>query len=1020
MQRLRAVWQRCAARLLCCTALLACAPSHAGFTDDPWAARADVAFQQVLAANASLTAFAQTPDGFLWIGTQDGVLRWDGYRPRAYASDSMKEGALPTGLIRTMKVDSRGTLWVALHSGGLARYDPTTDRFERPFSGDRALSHRSALAIAERPDGQLWIGTGMGLDLVDPVHSTVALHADHAHRLGLPDVAVWSVLVDRSGAVWAGTVRGLYRQSGEGRFEPVALPVPAQETVAVTQLLQDADGRVWIGTHGMGAFVSERGDGTGIVSLRQFARQAQDGADRVLCMAEAAPGEVWIGTDGNGIVRIDARARTMRAVRHVERAPRSLAGDSVFALFRDRSGLLWVGSDTFVSYSVPAQHAFVTWWGAAGRADGPGNHDIDTLLAKRNGDLWLARGDGAVDIVRADGIVRLTPDASSPERALAPGRVSALVEMPAGDVYIGTQRGLFHVQADGSRLQRIEVPGRPPSGDVHLLCRQGDRLWLGGRDGLWALLPAEGARMQVQAHMPREQLNGVGQYSWLVDGDILWIGMETGISRVDTRTLEVSTLPAETPQRIAVPSGMATSLLKDPRGRLWAAMYGAGLRVIELDAQQRFRSARRVTTAEGLPHNGANTLALDGAGRMWISTNEGLATVDGDTLHATAYGVADGIGITGYWSNSGGTLPDGRVVFGGQGGLTIVNGKQLQRWDYAAPVVATDIHVGNEKSAAAWPSPQGPAHLLLVPPERRSLLVEFASLDLSASERNRYEYRLQGLHSDWIATSTSRRLATYTNLPPGDYVLQLRGSNRTGAWSPALDIPVRVSAAWYETAWFRFAAALLGVTAAIGVLQGRTLYLKRRQRELEMLVHERSAELEERTLQLEEIRRQLEQLTCFDPLTGLANRRLFNDELRRLLALQQRRGGSFTLMLVTLHRFKSAGESLGQEAGRALLSAASARLKQAMRETDVVAHLDSDEFALLLPDTHDPVDLEEVCRRIDEAMAPPVLHEGRAIVVHARIGVACFPRDGRDAEALYRAADQAMHAARGKVGAIAE
>jgi len=166
---------------------------------------------------------------------------------------------------------------------------------------------------------------------------------------------------------------------------------------------------------------------------------------------------------------------------------------------------------------------------------------------------------------------------------------------------------------------------------------------------------------------------------------------------------------------------------------------------------------------------------------------------------------------------------------------------------------------------------------LQITPATNSIAVEFSALDFSAPERNRYAYRLDGFDPAWVDTEASHRVAAYTNLPPGDYTLQLRGSNRDGVWSESvLSVPILVLPAWYQTALFRVALSLAALALVAALVQGRTLYLRRNQRDLERQVVERTAELRES-------QRQLEQIAYNDTLTALPNRRMFTEEFRELI-----------------------------------------------------------------------------------------------------------------------------------------
>jgi diguanylate cyclase (GGDEF)-like protein len=301
---------------------------------------------------------------------------------------------------------------------------------------------------------------------------------------------------------------------------------------------------------------------------------------------------------------------------------------------------------------------------------------------------------------------------------------------------------------------------------------------------------------------------------------------------------------------------------------------------------------------------------------------------------------------------------------------------------------------------------------LNIPSGRRSVLVEFSALDYTSPERNRYEYRLRGIDRDWVKTEPTRRIATYTNLPPGEHVLELRGAGAQGPWTDTLELPLHVPPTWHETAWFRAVLAFALVAVLATLVQGRTLYLRQRQRVLETLIAERTTALEQRTQELQQSQLQLEQIAHLDALTGLANRRLFNDDLRRMMAQARRNGSSLFLLLIDLDHFKQINDTLGHHAGDTVLTAVGARLMAAVRESDRVARLGGDEFAVLLPDTIDRASVNVICERFMDGLAAWTPRQTDPALPGASIGAACYPQDAKDSDALYKAADFALYEAK--------
>ena len=338
--------------------------------------------------------------------------------------------------------------------------------------------------------------------------------------------------------------------------------------------------------------------------------------------------------------------------------------------------------------------------------------------------------------------------------------------------------------------------------------------------------------------------------------------------------------------------------------------------------------------------------------------------------------------------------------------MTVVRPTQVLPTSDRPPVVVTEAHVGSHSLVSSSFNGARSTARLDIPARDRGLMVEFAALDFTAPALNRYSYRLLGFDTEWIPTEPGRRLATYTNLPPGEYTLQLRGSGHEAPWtSSMLELPIKVLPAWYQTAWARIGAAFIALAAVAATVQMRTAYLRRRQRELHGLVSLRTEELDNS-------KRALEQLAYFDPLTGLANRRRFAEDLRQAMTLALGGTGSTTLLLIDLDRFKHINDTLGHDAGDALLAEVGRRLVAAVRQSDRVARLGGDEFAVLLTEVTDNYDVEAACRRIVISLAQPFDHNEQTLQASASVGAARCPEHAADPDALYKCADLALYDAK--------
>lgn len=956
--------------------------------------------------------------GFIWIGTQTGLYRWDGYRYRSYTADPQTPGSLPDNLVHSLYADARGRLWVGTTSAGLARFDPTTERFTAYPVGKSGLSSANVQAIIGDGRNGLWVATDAGLDHVGPDDALQPGAVAEAMAAGLPKGSVDALLLDRSGGLWAGCGKALVRRAaGAARFEAVTFDLPDGASAGVDELYEDSAGRVWIGSRAHGAFVVEPGASHAVAVVETGPMPAL-ATDRVMSLIEPVPGEMWLGTEGGGIMAIDLSSGTTRRIRHQSGQTAGLDDNEINAMFRDRSGLVWVATGTGVALHNPRQRVVTTLLGGSDTASGISDAKATSTLIAPDGRLWLGIGSAGVDIIDPlqGRVGQIRPDAANPRTALPKARVLAIASGADGRIYLGTRLGLYVADPATLAVRRIEVPERDPTARTAALCVDGSMLWVGGPDGLWAIDVRRPARPLLKRHEPVSQL-GTGSVVSLLRGpdSALWVGTQMGLNRLDVVTGAIEQLPSDSADLTKMPAGFVSSLLIDRRGTLWVSSFGNGVLMMEgrgADGHPRFR---RFGLREGLPHVGVDTLLEDQRGDIWMSTDDGLAVIARDDFSVRVLQRPQGVGLLTYWTNSGTTTPAGELIFGGQGGVSVVRPERMEPWLYRPPVVVTEAKIGDAPvplAAMAGSTPAATPPRLDVGSDARGLWMEFSTLDYSAPERNRYAHRLQGFDADWVASDSTRRLASYTNLPPGEYTLQLRGSNRDGVWSEPMSIPIRVLPAWYQTLWFRGLAGAAALLCIAGLVQARTVFLRRRQRELEGLVAARTAELERRSEELHESQRQLEKLAYADPLTGLPNRRLFSENLRHQVAQGQREGGSFALLLIDLDGFKRINDTLGHDAGDALLVVVAGRLSREMRGADRVARLGGDEFAVLMTQPSDTPAIDSVCRRIIASLGEPVPFKGMTLRVGASIGVALRPDHGDSPDVLYKSADLALYAAK--------
>jgi len=804
-----------------------------------WAALAPPSFQNLSnqpgLSQAVIEDLVQDRAGFIWAATEsEGLVRWDGYRLRSYRAAPGQPHALPENEVKTLHVDTAGQLWLGTKGGWVARLRPERDDFVA-FSPNVDLSVGLVNGLSDDGAGGLWIASDGGLHHL-PAGAEPGKHAVTRYGaesgIGLPSSHIGAVHRDPDGILWVGTNSGLVRwEPRSRRFVGVPLPVASGQDAVILKLFTASDKRLWIGTRNRGAFVLA--PSTGMVETVPTERAVQ-------CIGEPRPGEIWLSAYQGGITALDAESLHPRTIDYDPLRRGSLPHSGARAMLRDRAGAFWVGVTGGLGRYDPGAAALT--YGVSSARPGRVSGDYLRVLTHPNGTVWLSVGGGGVEIVEPSGerVTWLAPKAGHPAHDLALASILGMATDPNGEVALGAVGHLYRASADGSRLWRMQLPGLGPRMAINTLAWADGAMWFGTRDneGLYAMAGTLARPGKLRA------IPGLSNtyITVLLPGPegTLWVGTKNGLNRVDTRSGAVV-------ERILAGPGDSRHLAHhrvqtmaiDRQGRLWVGTT-AGLQVLRRRTADGQPDFLQLGKEHGMPDGTVGQLLLGDDGAMWASTDEGIIRVDPDSYAINVLGQAEGA-LSTYWSNAGASTSHGELLFGAVGGLSVVRTRQFRPQHYRPPMVASAVWVGGK------PVPTGRAQggePLIVPADANSFSVEFAALDYARPELNRYAYRLEGYDSDWIQTDAGRRVASYTNLAPGRYTLQVRGSGHNDGWTEQpLHIALEVLPAWYQTWWWRSGATLLALFSLYAAYRWRMRQMAAQRTALEHEVAARTAEV---------------------------------------------------------------------------------------------------------------------------------------------------------------------------------
>jgi signal transduction histidine kinase/ligand-binding sensor domain-containing protein len=761
----------------------------------------------------SVLSIAQTPDGYLWLGTEEGLVRFDGVRFTVF--DKHSTSGLQNNQILALLVDHRHNLWIGTNGGGLSRF--SNGKFTAYTSRD-GLSNNSILSLYEDKAGAIWIGTdGGGLVRFENGRFHVFTKAD-----GLPDNAVFSISGDGHGVLWIGTHAGLSKFSG-GKFV-ICRAADALATDYIRSTHVDRHGSVWVGTNGDGVYrITPSG-------TTRFSTKDGLPSNGIFAVYEDRAGSIWIGT-GAGLDRFSngefSAVKTRDRVQEKE----------VWTVFQDREGSIWFGTGGN-GLNCLKKGSFTT----LSKDDGLVSDVILPVYEDTGGALWMGSDQGLTRWKNGQINTYTT------KQGLPDNLVFSIVQDGAGSMWIGTRRGLSRLHS--GIFTKFNAENGLPNDFV--LCtyidRKGD-LWVGTRGGL-----SRFDGRQFVTYTTRDGLSNNNVLSLYEDEkESLWISTGGGgLNRLKDGRFPVFAT------RDGLANDFVWSIYGDTDDTLWLATNGGGL--------SRFRHGKFTTYSidKGLYDDAVFGILDDKLGHLWMSSNKGVFSVSKQELDAfaegrlasitsVAYGTADGMKsreCNGGFQPASWRTRDGRLCFPTMRGLAIVNPAHLVRNELPPPVVLERVLVDNKDLPLN--------KSLVVPPGKGQLEFQFTAPSFIAPEKVQFRYMLEGFDKDWTRAGT-RRVAYYTNIPPGEYYFRVVACNNDQVWSTdAAVLSLTLQPHYYQTVAFDFFLGLMILSLGAGGYGWRVNQLKMREETLRLLVNERTSALQESETQLRRSRDELE------------------------------------------------------------------------------------------------------------------------------------------------------------------
>lgn len=906
-------------------------------------------------------AILEDKKGFLWLGMESGLARYDGYSFKTYTHDPEDSTGIGSNIIRAIFQDKQGYLWIGTDGGGVSRYNPQNERFtnfKHEPNNPNSLSGNRVYGIAEDKTGAIWAATltnGLNRiifeDLENAPCSSTACFTRFRFRPGDPgslaDDNVWTIIIDRKNRLWAGTVAAgldmldLNKPIDENatfkHFQNRPGDRYSLSSNSVKSIYEDGEGVLWVGTEfkGLNRFDEE----TGKFNSWQFRQNDPQSLshNHVSCILEDGEGNFWIGTNGGGVNVFDRNKKSFARHRYTPADQYSLNGNLVTTIHQSRSGILWFGMvNKGVNWIDPQKQQIKHYYPVAGKPGSLNGNLIKVVYEDKKGEIWVGAYGG--------GLSHFNPATGKFTNYLQPIGISGVTKNNVQRIYEDRKERLW-IGTDGSGLFLFDrknktfsdfnksSDGSELSGKaVWAICEDlKGNLWIGTADGglnqyNWT------TRQFRHFHYDPNNQKGINSNDIRVIYEdrlgVLWIGTYGGgLNRYNPADETFIHYTAASRRPGGVSNDIITDIFESPdKRRLWIGTFGGGL--------NRFDRVTETFTVyrekEGLSNDVVKSIEADLEGNLWISTLKGIGKFKPDLETFVNYTTSDGLQGNGFNLGSSCLTQSGAMYFGGTNGMNMFFPEKIkERSNQNFPCLITDLKIFN-RSIQPGEAIGKRVILTKVIDEESAITIphfiddfafEFAVLDFAASDNVKYAYQLEGADEQWNYTAADRRYASYSNLPPGNYVFKVRAANTEGVWNgQATELKVTVLPAPWKTSW---AYSLYALLLLLFIYLFRRYYIARlklkNELKLERLERKKTKELNEMKLRFftnisHEIRTPL--TLILSPIQELISSGDVGKEVRDQLRNINRNANRLLLLVNQLLEFRK------QEAGHAELKVA--------------------------------------------------------------------------------------------------
>jgi ligand-binding sensor domain-containing protein/DNA-binding response OmpR family regulator/two-component sensor histidine kinase len=732
----------------------------------------------------SVMAIAQDSTGLIWLGTRQGVNRYDGYHFKNYSKHHTNKKGNEQEEITSLITDYLGTLWAGT-TNGLQKYNLKKDRFEKV----EQLHNQLIELLFQDDQHNLWVGTQRGLKLlVDRNHYKFKTFL-FSNKIDDPINNIYTICKDKSNHFWVGTGGGLIQatyKKGIFSFKKISF-IKQGMSGYITAIAKDSNQNTWVGTSN-GLYLLNNSGQLSKTFVHTEGNKSSLVHNDIRELMPDKNGAMWIGTQ-NGLSIFNPKSNSFFNYQHDPETTGSISHNSIHHLFKDRTQNIWIGTYFGgVNVIYPVSTKFKIYRNGKSSTSISGNVVSGIAEGKPN-QLWIGTEGAGINLLNK---TSYTFSSYKHDPANFSSISSNLVKVLAKDKYnpsnviIGTHRGVINILNTATgKFQRIEnvkdAKGTIGSAEIIALAYDMDGLlWIGSLNGLSTLQSKNGVYPSKTLRSPLNSiLKNKGILNLFVDSkNNLWIGTSTNLFRYNLRNKKLNNF-SQANSLDSLQSDYINCVTESKNGDILVGTNSGGLSIYNAESNT-FKS---YTENNGLINNNVLGIVEDNSGNLWISTANGLSEFNPLTKRFRNYTKSDGLAGNEFNNRSYFKDSQGEIFFGGINGLTSFFPSEIQSNNYVSPLVFTSLRLFNKLVEVDEENGILNNNLNLIDEldfsyDQNNFTIEFSLLNYVKPDKNRYAYKLEGYDKDWKYDSTP--IASYTNLPSGNYRFVVKGNNNDG------------------------------------------------------------------------------------------------------------------------------------------------------------------------------------------------------------------------------------------------